>query len=235
MPPRPRDADVEQPPLLVDSAPPARRIGSSPSSRRGRKHGLELEPLRPVQRQQVHAAAGARAEPRLAGRRRTPRPCGRRRRTPARAARAAQGRPAASARARRASRAARASSPCSSAVRARRRATSVASLPRSAFSSLRAASRSSSDAPWNGIPASWNASSKSAARAFVRTSTACSSSGTPSAAARARAPRPPRPGRTRAGRRAPGRRRASPASVFSEPPSLAVSRFASASTCGVDR
>ena len=29
-----------------------------------------------------------------------------------------------------------------------------------------------SDAPWKGVPASWNSSSKSAARAFVRTSTA---------------------------------------------------------------
>ena len=43
---------------------------------------------------------------------------------------------------------------------------------RSCFSSCRAASRASSAAPWNGISASWNGSSKSASRAFVRQSTA---------------------------------------------------------------
>ena len=81
------------------------------------------------------------------------------------------------------------------------------------------------------MPASWNASSNSVVRAFVRTSTACSSSGTPAAASSAIRAATSTP--ARASGAGPSASVAS--SVFSEPPSLGTSRFASSSTCGVER
>src|SRR6185437_16935588 len=59
VPLRPRDADVQEPPLLVDVRAPVRQLALLEP---WQKHRLELETLRTVQRQQVDAPAGGRAE-----------------------------------------------------------------------------------------------------------------------------------------------------------------------------
>src|SRR5204863_4835094 len=59
MPARARDADVQQPPLLVLVAAADRQLALLETRD---EHSVELEPLRAVQRQQVDAAARARAE-----------------------------------------------------------------------------------------------------------------------------------------------------------------------------
>src|SRR5436305_6599162 len=59
MPLRPGQPDVEQAPLLGDVAAPDWQLALLQSRQENR---LPLEPLRPVERQQVDAAAGALAE-----------------------------------------------------------------------------------------------------------------------------------------------------------------------------
>ena len=56
-----RQADVEEPSLLGERVVvvAAWRIGSVPSSSAGEEHGVPLEPLGPVERQQVHAVGRA--------------------------------------------------------------------------------------------------------------------------------------------------------------------------------
>ena len=167
--------DVEQPPLLGELVVRARLLdGSSFSSSRGRKTASNSSPFarwqvsrctpRARRRPDRSAAAvgderGARHVVELLGERDEPREVGLTHEL-ALAELVRQ----------------HSSQPASSAARAR------ASAPRRAValerrSSRRAASRASSDEPWNGMPASCSTSSKSARRAFVRRRTATSSSG----------------------------------------------------------
>ena len=174
---RTRHADVEEAALLGDLRVrprlPRRQLLLVEPRQEDR---LELEPLRAMQREQVHAARA------VAARIEAPPQLGDERRRVARRTTTAS----ATSRARSVWRTSSRSPSLSGELRQpaglergaphapRPR---LASTVRAGATIRRAASRSSSDAPWNGMPASCSSSSKSVSRAFVRARIATSSSG----------------------------------------------------------